>query len=214
MRFARLAFGFWKGATRGKAWLLSIAFLACLFASMGLQVAVTRWNKYFFDALQAKDAAVIQWSVAAALGLALATAIVAVLLKQSHMRLQLRWRTWLTETLVGRWLGARRFYQLSILRTIDNPEARIAEDGRISIELFVDIAGGVLNTVILSASFMIVLWSVGGSLDIGGYAIPGYLVIAVVIYTASPRSACSCSAARSSPPSRARRPARAISATR
>lgn len=183
MRFYRLAFGFWRGASARTAWFLSLAFLACLFASMGLQVAVTRWNKYFFDALHAKDTAVIQWSVGAALGLALATAVVAVLLKQSHMRLQLRWRTWLTETLVGRWLGARRFYQLSILRTIDNPEARIAEDGRISIELFVDIAGGVLNTVILSASFMIVLWNVGGSLTIGGFVVPGYLVIAVVIYT-------------------------------
>ncbi|MFT4097363.1 MAG: ABC transporter ATP-binding protein/permease [Rhodoblastus sp.] len=182
MRFVRLASGFWQGATAGKAWFLSLAFLACLFASMGLQVAVTRWSKYFFDALQAKDIATVKWSIGAAAVLALATAVVAVLLKQSHMRLQLRWRTWLTDTLVARWLGERRFYQLTILRRIDNPEARIAEDGRISIELFVDIAGGVLNTFILSASFMVVLWSVGGSLNLGGVAIPGYLVIAVVIY--------------------------------
>ncbi len=183
MRFYRLAFGFWRGESAGKAWFLSLSFLACLFAGMGLQVAVTRWNKYFFDALQAKDVHVIQLSVAAAAGLALATAIVAVLLIQSRMRLQLRWRQWLTETLVARWLGERRFYQFTILKTIDNPEARIAEDGRISIELFVDIAGGVLNTIILSASFMVVLWSVGGSLTVGGVTIPGYLVIAVVIYT-------------------------------
>lgn len=183
MRFYRLAFGFWRGDSSRTAWLLSFAFLACLFASMGLQVAVTRWNKYFFDGLQAKDMGVLQWSVALALGLAVASAIVAGLLKQSHMRLQLRWRTWLTDTLIARWLSARRFYQLTILRTIDNPEARIAEDGRISIELFVDIAGGILNTFILSASFMVVLWSVGGSLTIGGYTIPGYLVIAVVLYT-------------------------------
>ena len=184
MRFYRLALGFWRGDSARKAWFLSLAFLACLFASMGLQVAVTRWNKYFFDALQARDMRVVQLSVLFALALALATAVVAVLLIQSRMRLQLRWRNWLTGTLVARWLGERRFYQLTILRTIDNPEARIAEDGRISVELFVDIAGGVLNTVILSASFMIVLWSVGGSMTVGGIAIPGYLVIAVVLYTA------------------------------
>ncbi len=183
MRFYRLAFGFWRGASSRTAWLLSLAFLACLFASMGLQVAVTRWSKYFFDGLQAKDISVLQWSVGIAVGLAIATAIVAALLKQAHMRLQLRWRTWLTDTLIARWLGERRFYQLTILRGIDNPEARIAEDGRISIELFVDIAGGILNTFLLSASFMIVLWTVGGSLTVGGYTIPGYLVIAVVLYT-------------------------------
>ena len=184
MRFLRLVSGFWSGPTRNKAWLLSLAFLACLFMSMGLQVAVTRWNKYFFDALQSKDMRVIELSIAAALALALATAVVSIGLIQSRMRLQLRWRRWLTDRLVGRWLGERRFYQLNILRTIDNPEARIAEDGRLSIELFVDIAGGVLNTVILSASFMIVLWYVGGSISVGGVTIPGYLVIAVVAYTA------------------------------
>jgi len=184
MKFYRLALGFWRGDSARAAWFLSLAFLGCLFASMGLQVAVTRWSKYFFDALQAKDMHTVQLSIVLAVGLALATAIVAVLLIQSRMRLQLRWRTWLTDTLVARWLTERRFYQLTILRNVDNPEARIAEDGRISIELFVDIAGGVLNTVILSASFMVVLWSVGGSLTIGGVSIPGYLVIAVVLYTA------------------------------
>ena len=185
MRFFRLALGFWRGPTKGKAWFLASAFLLCLFLAIGLQVAVTRWNKYFFDALQTKDTHVIVLSVGAALGLALATAIVSVALIQSRMRLQLRWRQWMTDTLVGRWLGERRFYQLNILRTIDNPEARIAEDGRLSIELFVDIAGGIINTVFLSASFMVVLWYVGGSLTIGGVTIPGYLVIAVVVYTLS-----------------------------
>ena len=183
MYFFRLASGFWRGPLKRKAWLLSLSFLACLFLAMGLQVAVTRWNKYFFDALQAKDMHVIWLSIGAALALALGTSLVNVALIQSRMRLQLRWRQWMTETLVGRWLGERRFYQLNILRSIDNPEARIAEDGRLSIELFVDIAGGVLNTVILSASFMIVLWYVGGALTIGGVTIPGYLVIAVILYT-------------------------------
>ena len=145
MRFFRLAAGFWSGPTRNKAWLLSLSFLARLFMSMGLQVAVTRWNKYFFDALQSKDMRVIELSIGAALALALATAIVSIGLIQSRMRLQLRWRRWLTDRLVGRWLAERRFYQLNILRTIDNPEARIAEDGRLSIELFVDMAGGVLK---------------------------------------------------------------------
>lgn len=54
MKFYKLALGFWRGDSARAAWFLSLAFLACLFASMGLQVAVTRWNKYFFDALQRK----------------------------------------------------------------------------------------------------------------------------------------------------------------
>ena len=182
-RFIRLASGFWSGATRRSATLLSVAFLACLLANTGIAVAVNRWNKYFFDALQNRDMDALMGSVWLVIGLAAATALIAALLVQARLRLGLRWRKWLSQNLVGRWLENRRFYQLSVLRSIDNPEARIAEDGRLSIELLVDIAGGVINTFLLSASFVVVLWQVGGSLTIGGFTIPGYLVIAVVLYT-------------------------------
>ena len=118
------------------------------------------------------------------LALALISASTSVALLQMRMRFQLRWREWLTRTLVRRWMERRRFYQLSVLRLVDNPEARIAEDGRIAIELFVDFATGVTNALLMAASFVSVLWFIGGSLTFWGLTIPGYLVIAVVIYSA------------------------------
>ena len=141
MRFYRLALGFWRGESARTAWFLSLSFLACLFASMGLQVAVTRWNKYFFDALQARDMHVVKLSIFFALGLALATAIVAVLLIQSRMRLQLRWRTWLTNTLVARWLTERRFYQLTILRGMMQQIAGLCGLNLFSTEIALDNRG-------------------------------------------------------------------------
>ena len=102
------------------------------------------------------------------LALAFASALTSVALLQARMRFQLRWREWLTQTLVRRWMERRRFYQLSVLRLIDNPEARIAEDGRIAIELFVDFATGVTNALLMAASFVSVLWFIGGSLTFGG----------------------------------------------
>jgi len=183
-RFTSLALGFWRGDGRGRAWLLSLAFLACLLANTGVAVAVNRWNKYFFDALQNRDTPTLIASIWLVAGLVVLTALIAMALVQARMRLALRWRGWLSRNLLRRWLENRRFYQLSVLRSIDNPEARIAEDGRLSIELLVDIAGGVINTLLLSASFVVVLWQVGGSLPLFGISIPGYLVIAVVLYTA------------------------------
>ena len=182
-RFITLAFRFWTSSSKKMAWILSLSFLGALVANMLLSVAVNRWNKYFFDALQNKDIDTLIWSIAIVVVLALGSAIAMVALTQSRMRLQLRWREWLTQSLVKKWLSERRFYKLSILRSVDNPEARMAEDGRLSIELFVDLAGGVINTLILSLAFVFVLWQVGGSITVGGFTIPGYLVIAVVIYT-------------------------------
>ena len=183
--FANLSFGFWTGPTRRKATLFVVGLFACLLLNLAPAIAVNRWNKFFFDALQNKDQRLILLSIGLMLALAFASALTSVALLQTRMRFQLRWREWLTQTLVRRWMERRRFYQLSVLRLVDNPEARIAEDGRIAIELFVDFATGVTNALLMAVSFVSVLWFIGGSLTIGGVTIPGYLVIAVVIYSAS-----------------------------
>jgi putative ATP-binding cassette transporter len=47
----------------------------------------------------------------------------------------------LAQTLIGRWLADRHFYQLTIVHTRPNPEARIAEDGRLAIELWLVFTG-------------------------------------------------------------------------
>src|SRR5689334_21779677 len=110
---------------------------------------------------------------------------VAVAVVYARMRMQRRWRAWLTEHIMTRWLNKGRYYQLNVIEgDHKNPEARIAEDTRIATEQPVDFAVGILSAVLTSATFMGVLWSVGGNLTIGGFFIPGYLVIAVIIYCA------------------------------
>ncbi len=146
MRFFRLASGFWRGPLKRRAWLLSLAFLACLFLAMGLQVAVTRWNKYFFDALQAKDMHVILLSIGAALTLALGTSIVNVALIQSRMRLQLRWRQWMTRAYVARWLDNATHYRMQRLGdAADNPDQRLTDDVKMFVERTLTLARRVLG---------------------------------------------------------------------
>ena len=178
-----LSLGFWLGPTRVKAWGFTLGLFAALLLNLAAAVAVNGWNKFFFDALQYKDEHRILLSIYLVLGLAVVCALTGALLQQVRMRLQLRWREWLTKTLVRRWMERRRFYQLSILDLVDNPEARIAEDGRLAIELFVDFTAGVTNAALTAASFVGVLWFIGGSLTLFGVEIPGYLVIAAVLYS-------------------------------
>jgi putative ATP-binding cassette transporter len=184
-RFLRLALGFWSGTTRAQAWFLTAAILFFLFANLGAALAVNRWNKYFFDALEQRDTQTVIFGLGYILGLALLSAAFSVGLLQTRMRLQVRWRQWLARTLIARWLADRHYYQLAIVHTeADNPEARIAEDGRISIELLVDMSLGVLNAVLAAVSFVGILWIVGGSLTVMGFSIPGYMVLACIIYSA------------------------------
>ena len=168
-----------------RAWILTIAVLVLLVANLAAALAVNLWTKFFFDALEQKDTRTVLLSIGLALILAVLSGASFVGGLHARMRLQVRWRQWLTRTLIKRWLADRHFYQLSVLaKEADNPEARIAEDGRIAIELLVDLSLGVLNAVLAAVSFISILWVVGGSLTVFGYTIPGYMVLSCIIYSA------------------------------
>ena len=180
-----MALGFWRGETRTRAWLLSMAVLVFLAANLGAALAVNMWNKLFFDALEQRDTKAVVMSIALVGALAVFSATSSVGLLNARIRLQVRWRQWLAQSLISRWLADRHFYQLTIVPTgADNPEARIAEDGRYAIELLVDFSLGLLNALLAAASFISILWVVGGPLLIGGVTIPGYMVFACVGYSA------------------------------
>jgi putative ATP-binding cassette transporter len=104
-----------------------------------------------------------------------------------RMRIQRRWRSWLTKGLIGRWLDNGRYYQLNLIAgDHQNPEARISEDMRIATEAPVDFTAGVISAFVSASTFIVVLWTIGGALTlpIAGsmVTIPGFLVIAAVIY--------------------------------
>src|SRR5262249_54444081 len=149
------------------------------------QYKLNVWNKTIFDALEKKDGATVLAQSLIFIPLAAGSIFVAVSIVYARMRTQRRWRAWFTEHTMTRWLAKGRYYQLNVIEgDHKNPEARIADDIRIATEQPVDFAVGILSAALTSVTFMGVLWSVGGSLTVGGFFIPGYLVIAVVIYCA------------------------------
>lgn len=184
-RFLRLASGFWTGATGAKAWLLAALLAVCLCLNLAAALAINTWHKVFFDALEQKNTSTIFVCLGLILLLATFSAAASVAQLHTRTRLQLRWRQWLTRSLITRWLSHSHFYQLTIVQTdADNPEARIAEDGRTAIDLLVDFSLGVLNAVLAAVSFISILWFVGGSLNVGGIVTPGYMVFACIAYSA------------------------------
>jgi putative ATP-binding cassette transporter len=67
-----------------------------------------------------------------------------------------------------------------------NPEYRIADDVRIATESPVDLVAGVTTALLSAATFIVILWTIGGALDfaIGAFRVyvPGFLVIAAAMY--------------------------------
>jgi len=187
MAFFRLSRGFWQGATQRRAWLITTGLGLFLSLSIGATLALNHWNRWFFDALAAKDTATLGNAVLA-LGLIIATmAGVGVGIVRCRETLQARWREWVSRALVERWLSNDRFYHLELTRTSPaNPEYRISDDTRWATELLVDCAIGLFLAVVGATAFIGILWSVGGSLTVtaGGYSfvIPAYMVLAALAY--------------------------------
>lgn len=186
-RFWSAARGFWSGDTRWVAWSLSIALLVLVVGQLLVQYRINLWNRAIFDALEKKDAAIVLTQSAIFVPLAVASITIAILVVYTRMRLQRRWRGWLSSHTIDRWLANGRYYQLNLIEgDHKNPEYRIAEDTRVATEAPVDVVVGITSAVLTACTFMGVLWSVGGSLTWGtgdgAIVIPGYLVISVVIY--------------------------------
>ena len=181
--YFRLAGGFWKGETRGRAWSLTVLSIALIVANIGVQYGINRWNRHFFDALDKRDAGIVFAAMGLFGGLVAASVVVAIASVVVRMRLQVQWRRWLTHLLGGEWLAEQRFYRLNIAAPdIDSPEFRIAEDARVATEPLIDFGFGILNAVLMALVFVGVLWSAGGTLTIGGHQIHGYMVLAAIAY--------------------------------
>ena len=105
------------------------------------------------------------------------------------MTTQRRWRAWVSDSVISRWLTNGRYYQLNLVGgDHQNPEGRLTDDLRVSTDAPVDFAVGVIQASLSALTFIAVLWTIGGALtvSVGGAAItiPGFLVIAAVAYAA------------------------------
>jgi putative ATP-binding cassette transporter len=186
-RFWISARGFWSRRGDGLAWPFSIGLLAMIGINVGFQYGINVWNRGIFDAIEKRDASTVYFLGSIFPPLVLGSVLIVTSQVYVRMRIQRRWRSWLTKVLVSRWIANGRYYQLNLIDgDHQNPEARLSEDMRIATEAPVDFIAGVIAAFVSASTFIVVLWTIGGALTlpIGGVwiTIPGFLVVAAVIY--------------------------------
>ncbi len=188
-RFWQAARGFWTRGSGSRAWFWTIGLIVIVVLQVGVQYLINVWNRSIFDALEQKNSAEVFYQAMVFFPLALASIVLAVAIVFARMTTQRRWRRWLTNYTVDRWLTNGRYFHLNLVSgDHDNPEYRMAEDVRIATESPIDFGAGMLSAFLSAMTFVGVLWFVGGSItfSLGGstVTIPGFLVIAAVLYAA------------------------------
>ena len=188
-RFWISARGFWGKSGDRLAWMFSIGLLILIVTNIGFQYGINVWNRAIFDAIEKRDSAAVLTLTSVFFPLAIGSVLLGVAQVFTRMGIQRRWRAWLTHSVVSRWLTNGRYYQLNLVSgDHQNPEYRIAEDLRIATDSPVDFMAGVTSAFLSASTFIIVLWTIGGALTVtiagSAITIPGFLVIAAVLYAA------------------------------
>jgi vitamin B12/bleomycin/antimicrobial peptide transport system ATP-binding/permease protein len=182
-RFLHFAGGYWTGSTARQAFLLTAGLAASLLLSTYVTVQLNEWNRLFFDALERRDVASVKHAVLVFFAIIAAMAAIGVGIVYTRMSLQVRWRQWVVERLLGQWLAKQKFYHLNATgREPANPEYRISDDTRWATEILVDLGIGLLTAVVGGIAFITILWNVGGGFRVGNFNVPGYMVWCALAY--------------------------------
>src|ERR1700712_2625917 len=188
-RFWIAARGYWGKKGGRLAWVFSIGLLILIVGNVAFQYGINVWNRAIFDAIEKRDSATVLYLTGIFFPLAIGSVLIGVAQVYARMGIQRRWRAWLTSSVLTRWLANGRYYQLNLVSgDHKNPEYRIAEDLRIASDSPVDFAAGVTSAFLSATTFIVVLWTIGGALTVtisgSSITIPGFLVIAAVLYAA------------------------------
>jgi vitamin B12/bleomycin/antimicrobial peptide transport system ATP-binding/permease protein len=184
-----LTWPYWKSEEKWSAIGLLAAVIALNLFSVWLNVRFNRWNNDFYNALQEYkwDEFWYQFAIFGALAFAfIVDGVYSLYLRQI---LHIRWRRWLTERYLHRWLDHQSYYRMQLNQAVtDNPDQRISDDIDSFATMTITLSIGLLNAVVTLLSFLTILWVLSGALAIplgGGktFSIPGYMVFAALIYS-------------------------------
>ena len=184
--FIRLVGSYWLSEDWKFAWAALAVNIAMAFTGVYSFVLMNRWQGNFFDAVGAANGRaipglLIDFLIALAVGIGYSSVA-----SVAEGYLAIRWRNWLTNRYMERWLRHQRFHDIERARLIDNPDQRIAEDIDLLTTGGFRIFSSFLLAVTSAVTFGMVLWTLSGviAFTIAGHvvALPGTLVWAALAY--------------------------------
>jgi putative ATP-binding cassette transporter len=180
----------WLSPGRHSLALLIIGMVFVICATAAAQVGLNAWNRPFYEAIAARNFPAFLEQLLVFIVIAGCLLILNVAQAWLREMIKLKSREWLTRDLFGEWLKPGRPIRLARAGEVGvNPDQRIHEDARRLTELSADLGVGLLQASLLLLSFLGVLWSISGALDIWiwgiSVTIPSYMVWCALLYAAS-----------------------------
>ena len=188
LRFLRLTLPYFLNSEeRWRARLLAVLLVALTIVQVAIPVKVNHWSADLFDALEQRSMPGFFAQIGVMAMILGANIVISTAHLSVKRTLQLTWRRWLTRHILDDWMAAGRQFQVTHMPgEHDNPDGRIAEDVRTTTESAIELAHSLFYCLLLLVSFVQILWSLSGPLNIklAGHAlsIPGHMVWIALAY--------------------------------
>lgn len=181
-------FGRFRVQERWVALVMAAVVIGIEFGQVAINVRLSYFSRDWFNAIQNKDAASF-WTLLLTVFCFWAAVYIASGVYQYAIQsyLSIRWRRWMTQRYISRWLDGNVHYLMQLLGpATDNPDQRIAEDIDAFITRTQTLTLGLISAVSTLASFSVVLWQLSADFTVPGtdLIIPGFLLWGALIYTA------------------------------
>ena len=185
----RLMSSYWHSQEKWKARGLLAGVIALTLGQVYMLVLLNGWNNDFYNALQQRAFESLWPLIGQFAGFAFLHIIFALYAVYVRQILEIKWRKWMTDKYLDRWLGHQTYYRLQVAGQddMDNPDQRIADDVNSFVNLTLGLFVGVLKQATSLVAFVVILWNLSGSLDIPlgdtVLSVPGYMVFVTLIYS-------------------------------
>ncbi|MGI4982165.1 MAG: ABC transporter ATP-binding protein/permease [Janthinobacterium lividum] len=177
---------FWVSEQKWSARGLLALVVAMNMAIVYINVRLNSWNVAFYDSLQKRDVVAFRHALVEFAFIVFPYVLIAIYRIYFRQMLEFRWRQWLTNNYVHRWLKDHAFYRIERDHLADNPDQRISDDLQGLASTTLALSLDLLSTLVTLFSFITILWTVAGALSITLFhvplRIPGYMVWVALVY--------------------------------
>lgn len=164
-----------------------IGLLLILLTLILLEVRISVLNTFFYNglysSLQNKDASAFWFFAGINAALVIFKIIHSIIEYLMRQVFEIRWLEKLNQAMVDRWLHNKNYYLLKYEKELpDNIDQRIEQDAREFITGTVEMVRGVINSIVSTIEFTLILWQLSGVLVLAGFDIPKGVVFFIYIF--------------------------------
>ena len=181
-RFVRICKPYFTSDSRYRAIGMLVALFALLLILSGLNVAISYVGRDFMTALADRHPHNVYFYALIYLGVFAASAVTGAFARFFEALFGLRWREWLTQRFVRKYLSSHAYVCVNANADIDNPDQRISEDIRTFTTTALSFLIMFTSAVFTVVAFIGVLWSITPWLVLAGVLYP-LLGTGLIIFT-------------------------------